>query len=165
MLLGLSKIIGCPGGIVPFHTSLHLKDEMIGSCYAAQEPVECQGQVRNQAGVLVLTGTLSTNLHGVCDRCTAEFQQAVEYSVEAILVTELAYEENEDEWTFLLRGDCADLDDIMMTAFLFSMDTKMLCSEDCMGLCGTCGMNLNDGGCTCQPEPDPRFAALKQLLK
>ena len=80
-------------------------------------------------------------------------------------IRELADEDNADEWTFLLDGDNADLDDIMTTAFVLSMDSKLLCSEDCKGLCAKCGKNLNEGPCQCKPDVDPRFAALQQLLQ
>ena len=165
MLLGLSKIMDCPGGVIPFEMALDLRQETFGGCQPVREPVLCRGQVRNTAGVLVLTGTLETRLHGVCDRCAAEFQRDVSLPVEAVLVRELANEEEADTWTFLLDGNDADLDEIMTTAFVLSMDTKLLCREDCKGLCPTCGKNLNEGPCDCKPEGDPRFAALKQLLK
>ena len=70
----------------------------------------------------------------------------------------------EDPWVFELQNDCADLDDIVTTTFVLNMDSKLLCSEDCKGLCSRCGANLNLGPCNCKPEPDPRFAALQQLL-
>lgn len=165
MLLGLSSIIDCPGGVVPFEQTMDLHEETFGGCKPVTEPVLCRGQVRNTAGVMVLTGTMTTRLHGVCDRCASEFQRDVEIPVQAVLVRELANEEEADEWTFLLQGDSADLDEIMTTAFVLSMDSKLLCREDCKGLCPTCGKNLNEGPCQCKPEPDPRFAALKQLLK
>lgn len=165
MLLGLSKIIDCPGGIVPFEMTLDLREETFGGGRPVTEPVRCTGQVRNTAGVLVLTGTLETRLHGTCDRCATEFSQEVRFPVEAILVRELADEDNADEWAFLLDGDNADLDDIMTTAFVLSMDSKLLCSEDCKGLCAKCGKNLNEGPCQCKPDVDPRFAALQQLLQ
>ena len=82
-----------------------------------------------------------------------------------VLVTELANEENEDEWVFPLEGDSADLDEIIRTVFVLNLDSKLLCKEDCKGLCHRCGTNLNHGPCTCQKELDPRFAALKQLLE
>lgn len=165
MLLGLSKIIDCPGGIVPFEMTLDLREETFGGSRPVTEPVRCTGQVRNTAGVLVLTGTLETRLNGTCDRCASEFSREVQFPVEAVLVRELADEDNADEWTFLLDGDNADLDDIMTTAFVLSMDTKLLCSEDCKGLCAKCGKNLNEGPCQCKPDVDPRFAALQQLLQ
>ena len=165
MLLGLSKIIDCPGASVPFSTSVDLSDLRFGTCCPATEPVKASGVVRNTAGVLVMTGKVSACLHAVCDRCAAPFDRMVEYDINAVLVTELADEENEDEWVFHLEGDSADLDDIVRTVFVLNMDSKMLCREDCKGLCCRCGANLNDGPCHCQKELDPRFAALKQLLK
>ncbi len=165
MLLGLSKIMDTPGGVIPFRLSLDLRGETFGGCAPVTEPVECRGQVRNTAGVLVLAGTLSTTLHGVCDRCASDVVRPVEFPVEAVLTREIANEQDADPWIFLLEGDSADLDDIMTTAFVLSMDSKLLCREDCKGLCPTCGKNLNDGPCQCRAEPDPRFAVLKQLLK
>ena len=132
MLLGLSKIIDCPGASVPFSTSVDLSDLCYGVSYPVAEPVLAQGTVRNTAGVLV---------------------------------TEMANEENEDEWVFPLEGDRADLDDIVRTVFVLNLDSKLLCKEDCAGLCHRCGKNLNEGPCNCQKELDPRFAALKQLLE
>ncbi len=81
----------------------------------------------------------------MCDRCAREFQRDVEFPISAVLVTELADEENEDEWVFQLEGDSADLDDIVTTAFVLNMDSKLLCKPDCKGLCCRCGANLNDG--------------------
>lgn len=164
MLLGLSKIIDCPGASVSFATSVDLSHLRFGSCCPAREPVLASGTVRNTAGVLLMTGTLKTRLFGICDRCAREFERDVEFPIRAVLVTELADEENEDEWVFQLEGDSANLEDIVTTVFVLNTDSKLLCKPDCKGLCCRCGANLNDGPCGCQPEPDPRFAALKQLL-
>ncbi|MBO5317998.1 MAG: DUF177 domain-containing protein [Oscillospiraceae bacterium] len=165
MLLGLSKIIDCPGAVIPFSTSVDLSDLQFGTSYPVSEPVLASGQVRNTAGVLMMTGTITTCIHGTCDRCAADFDRDVELPINAVLVTELANEENEDEWVFPLEGDSADLEDIVRTIFVLNLDSKLLCKEDCKGLCCRCGKNLNDGPCSCQKELDPRFAALKQLLE
>ncbi len=165
MLLSVSKILDSPGGVVPYEMTLDLSGETFGSCQPVTEPVRCRGQVRNTAGVLVLTGTLSTTLHGVCDRCASPFARDVTFPVEAILVRQLEHEDDADQWTFLLQGDSVDLDEVMTTAFVLSMESKLLCKEDCKGLCPTCGKNLNEGPCSCRPEPDPRLAVLAKLLK
>ena len=165
MLLGLSKIMDMPGAIVPFSTSVDLSDLQYGNSYPVTEPVTAEGQVRNTAGVLVMTGSIQTTIHGTCDRCATEFDREIEFPLDVVLVTELANEENEDEWVFPLEGDSADLDDIVRTVFVLNLDSKLLCKEDCQGLCCRCGKNLNDGPCSCQKELDPRFAALKQLLE
>ena len=165
MLLGLSKIMDMPGAIIPFSTSVDLSDLQYGNSYPVTEPVTAEGQVRNTAGVLVMTGSIQTTIHGICDRCATEFDRAIDFPLDVVLVTELANEENEDEWVFPLEGDSADLDDIVRTVFVLNLDSKLLCKEDCQGLCCRCGKNLNDGPCNCQKELDPRFAALKQLLE
>ena len=165
MLLGLSKIIDCPGASVSFSTSVDLSDLCYGVSYPVSEPVAAEGTVRNTAGVLVMTGAISTCIHGTCDRCARDFSREVRFPIDVVLVTELADEENEDEWVFPLEGDSADLDDIVRTVFVLSLDSKLLCKEDCKGICQRCGKNLNDGPCNCQKELDPRFAALKQLLE
>ena len=165
MLLGLSKIIDCPGASVPFSVSIDLSDLLYGETYPVSEPVLAEGVVRNTAGVLVMTGSLHTTIHGVCDRCASDFDKFVEFPLDVVLVTELSNEENEDEWVFPLEGDSADLEDIVRTVFVLNLDSKLLCKDDCKGLCCRCGRNLNDGPCNCQKELDPRFAALKQLLE
>ena len=165
MRLGLSKIIDCPGASVPFSTSVDLSDLQYGQSFPVSEPVEASGTVRNTAGVLMMTGSMHTTIHGVCDRCASDFDSDVEFPIDVVLVTELADEDNEDEGVFPLEADAADLDDIIRTIFVLNMDSKLLCKPDCKGLCCQCGKNLNDGPCNCQKELDPRFAALKQLLE
>ena len=165
MLLGLAKIIECPGASVDYSTSLDLSDLRYGTCCPVSEPVNAEGIVRNTAGVLMMTGAIRTCLHGTCDRCAADFTRDVEIPINVVLVTELSDEENEDEWVFPLEGDSADLEDIIRTVFVLNLDSKLLCKEDCKGICCRCGKNLNHEACTCQKELDPRFAALKQLLE
>lgn len=165
MRLDLSKIIDCPGASTDFSVSLDLSDLCFGSCCPLKSPVIASGTVRNTAGVLMTTGTISAHLTAVCDRCAREFEKDVRYPIDVVLVTELADEENEDDRTFLLDGNFADMDEIVRTVFILNMEPKFLCSEDCKGLCCRCGKNLNDGPCDCKKEIDPRFAALQQLLK
>ena len=164
MRLGLSQIIDRPGESVSYSAVVDLSDLQYGNSFPVTEPVKAVGTVRNTAGVLVMKGTIVTCIHGICDRCAAEFDRDVEIPIDAVLVTELANEENEDEWVFTLEGDSADLEDIVRTTFVLNMDSKLLCSDDCQGLCCRCGKNLNNGPCSCEKEIDPRLAALKQLL-
>ena len=42
------------------------------------------------------------------------------------------------------------------------MPMRVVCSENCAGLCATCRGNRNiEGACTCDPEVDPRWEALR----
>ena len=164
MPLALNEIMHTPGASVSFSESVDLSDLQYGTCYPVSEPVCIQGTVRNTADVLVMKGTISTRIHGVCDRCASDFTQDVEIPVDVVLVEELSNEDSEDEWVFPLEADAADLEEIARTVFVLNLDSKLLCKPDCQGLCCRCGKNLNDGPCTCEKELDPRFAALRQLL-
>ena len=44
------------------------------------------------------------------------------------------------------------------------LPTKILCREDCKGLCPVCGKNLNEGQCSCENDDiDPRLLALRNF--
>lgn len=165
MLLGLSKLIDSPGVSIPFSASIDLRDLLYGTCYPVSEPVLASGTVRNTAGVFVMKGEISTCIHGVCDRCAADFSRQVNIPLDVVLVRELANEDSEDEEVFPMVDDNADLEEIVRTVFVLNLDSKLLCKPDCKGICCRCGHNLNEGPCSCEKELDPRFAALRQLLE
>ena len=50
-------------------------------------------------------------------------------------------------------------------ALALALPTQIVCSEDCLGLCAVCGENLNQAGPdhAHEREPDPRWAALREL--
>ena len=164
MHLDLSEIIHRPGASLSFSENVDLSDLQFGTCYPVTEPVKAVGTVRNTADVLMMKGTITTCLHGVCDRCASDFDREVEMTLDVVLVEELSNEDSEDEWVFPLEADAADLEDIVRTVFVLNMDSKLLCDQDCKGLCCRCGKNLNEGKCACEKELDHRFAALRQLL-
>ena len=162
MRLDLRSIIPVPGAKLPFSFRMDLTSLDFFGEKPITRPVEVKGEVRNMAGALLLEGEASTVLDVVCDRCLKPFSQELTLPVSTLLAEELEDEEN-DEIVLLENGE-ADLGEIFTTALVLSMDAKHVCSEDCKGLCPTCGANLNDGPCGCRKEIDPRLAALAQLL-
>ena len=165
MRLELRDIVHSPGATLQFSDSVDLSDLCYGNSYPVSEPVHVEGTVRNTADVLMMKGMITTCIHGVCDRCAADFTRDVEIPVDVVLVEELSNEDSEDEWVFPLEADTADLDEIVRTVFVLNLDSKLLCDPECKGICCRCGKNLNEGPCGCQKEIDPRFAALRQLLE
>lgn len=162
MRLNLHDMIGIPGTRKTFSYSPDFSGFSFPSVRTIGTP-SVSGEIRNEAGALTLTATLTVDLSCVCDRCLREFTKHISLPITAFLATEVQDEDKTD--IFLLDGDNADLDEIVTTAFVLNMDQKFLCSEDCRGLCPKCGKNLNDGPCDCTPETDPRLAVLGQFLE
>jgi uncharacterized protein len=56
------------------------------------------------------------------------------------------------------------LKDLAAEQIHLSIPMKPLCDEDCLGLCPTCGTNLNREPCSCaSPEQDDRWGALREI--
>ena len=52
----------------------------------------------------------------------------------------------------------------LINNFLTISRHRLICSNECKGLCPVCGKDLNDGECACQEEEgDIRLAPLAQL--
>lgn len=67
-----------------------------------------------------------------------------------------------DEYTY--THDEIDVGAIVNEQLLLERPYKILCAEDCKGLCSLCGANLNDGPCGCKPvAKHPGLAALADI--
>ena len=162
MLLDLREIIGVPGGRAPFDYAPDLSEAAFGPVIRIIAPSRAAGSVSNSAGVLTFSANVDALCVCVCARCLKEFEYPVHKRISALL-TESGEEENPDG--YVLQGDSADIDEIIITELILDTDQRLLCSEDCAGLCERCGADLNEGPCGCKTEIDPRLAVLGQLYE
>lgn len=114
--------------------------------YTFLSPVSVKGKVVNRAGVVTLSYSVCFTLKALCDRCLCEFERQYNYDFEHILVRSL--NTDNDEY-IVTESDCLDLDDLAVMDILLQLPTKILCREDCKGLCPICGTDLNYNDCTC----------------
>ena len=98
---------------------------------------------------------------GPCMRCLEGAEHAVE--VDAREVDQPGG--GEDLRSPYLDEGQLDLKAWARDALALSLPTQIVCREDCLGLCPVCGENLNEAGAehAHEPEPDPRWAALREL--
>jgi len=62
------------------------------------------------------------------------------------------------------RGDFIDLAPMICEQVVLQAPMKILCAEDCKGLCPHCGVNLNNGSCRCRSDVvDDRLAVLQKF--
>lgn len=150
MRLNVSEIIGVPGGRIPFDFEMDLSGLELHYQYPVVKPLRVSGEIVNVAGILEVNACLETVLSLVCDRCAKLFEKEKKLEVRAVLADKPQDEENEE--FFPLDGDWADIGEIAESALILDMDMKILCREDCRGICPGCGQNLNEGECRCPAE-------------
>ncbi len=122
-----------------------------------------RGLVKNQTGIVSLTASVQFVIDTNCDRCATPVKQDNTLEIAHLLVSELNDEDN-DEF-YLVEDLHFNLDELIREDILLSLPTKILCRDDCKGLCPYCGTNLNEKQCDCKKPIDPRLEALKQFLE
>ena len=64
-----------------------------------------------------------------------------------------------------IDGYQLDVDALVRNELFVHMPLRVLCKEDCKGICKRCGTNLNLGTCDCDAtELDPRMAAILDIF-
>ncbi len=128
------------------------------------EGSELELDVRFEAvveGVLV-TGTVVAQATGECSRCLTDLNWDLEVDFQELF----EYEDNEDldEDAFKLEGDLLDLEPVLRDGLVLSLPLAPLCDDECRGLCGICGTDLNENPEHQHDVVDARWQALSALL-
>ena len=64
-----------------------------------------------------------------------------------------------------IAGYELDVDALIADEMVLQWPMKILCKEDCKGICKVCGTNLNKSTCDCdQTVPDPRMAVFSDIF-
>jgi uncharacterized protein len=126
----------------------------------AQVPVELSVS-RMSGGGYALRLRFSAAVLGPCMRCLE--QAAPRVQVEAREVDRPGGGDELD--SPYVHEETLDLAGWSRDAFALAMPAKVLCREDCAGLCPICAANLNEApaGHGHESEPDPRWSKLREL--
>ncbi|MDP4153316.1 MAG: DUF177 domain-containing protein [Bacillota bacterium] len=137
--------------------------ELYGDEHPFKTPLHVSGKVENKAGIVTLLLNISGMMEMLCARCLKPVSHKVDVDVENLLVTEL--QNADDDKLLLVTEDLFDVGKIAADAVVVNAPVRLLCREDCKGLCPKCGKDLNEGGCDCKnDEVDSRLAVLQKLL-
>lgn len=122
-----------------------------------------------------LRGRLRAGVVLECDRCLTRYR----YDVDSPMLMVLEAAASDEHWRLhdvetgeaelervLLDKPVADMAELLREQLLLALPEKMLCREDCLGLCANCGANLNEEQCGCGGLGDNSpFAVLAALKK
>ena len=128
-----------------------------------RKPVSITGSIQNEARIVTITAMISADYYAVCDRCACDVVKHLSVPMEHTLVRELNSVVDADEYIVVPELKL-DLDALAEEDLLLELPSKVLCSNDCKGLCPQCGKNLNEGPCGCEKPVDPRLESLAALL-
>lgn len=137
--------------------------------YYFQPKPQADIKIEVEGSQVFLTGLVSGSFSSTCARCAEEASESMELPVTMILKSHApgkrAESEDEDISLGYYMGDEVDCSSILEEHLILALPYRVLCRDDCKGLCPQCGVNLNVGTCSCrQPQfRDDRFKVLEKL--
>ena len=130
-------------------------------------PIRVKGRVTDNAGYMSLTVNAEIDYKSRCARCLEDvFGTFVLEFNRTVATSGTLQNELNDEYVVVKSG-LLDIDHELVEDLMLDFPSKLLCKEECAGLCSKCGKNLNFGQCDCpkKKEIDPRLAILQKLLE
>lgn len=132
---------------------MHLGDTTV------EGPMSIAGRVVGLIDAVKAEYVVSATAHLVCTRCLTEWDAPI--TVEA----EQYYRHTPDEDGYAIVANEVDVAGAARDELALALPVAPLCREDCLGLCPTCGTDLNREPCGGHGEDsDSPFAALKDLF-
>ena len=111
-------------------------------------------------------GNVKLTFRTNCDRCLTEVPTILDLTFERIVTSpEVAAEDEDADDLSFMEGYQMDVETFVYNEIIGNWPAKVLCKEDCKGLCPVCGQNRNVRDCGCDTfVPDPRMAVIQDIF-
>ena len=148
--------------------SLESEPSRIGLDEHFDDKIKVEAKLDKSLRQIFLRAKIQANGKFVCDRCLEDIDRKLDisYSVVYIQSSRSTVDVKKEEEIQVLDSDTnyIDLDDDVRQYILLALPQKVLCKEECLGICPSCGSNRNNSHCSCQIEIiDTRWEALKKI--
>lgn len=142
------------------------EDHWNGDTISYVRPVSFSGTYMLADETVIVRGVARALIESPCARCLKPTQTEVSAEVEEAFVRDKGQEQEPGDDQYMYSGHVLELDEAVRTALLQELPYRVLCKEDCKGLCCQCGQDLNINECSCQKDLTHRnpFSALASLL-
>ena len=165
MQLNFTNLFNFDNEEIKINEKLSFDDFEYSTYKPLKNGVSVKGRAYCKADVVYINLYISFDFFGICDRCAEDFKREYSFEINKIVVEKLENEDDDFDDFIVVENGVFDLDDYVYQEIQLFLPQKMLCSENCKGICSKCGKNLNKEECSCEKEVDPRMAALLQLLE
>lgn len=130
------------------------------------DDISLDGTLTNYEEAILFRGTLGVSYIGKCNRCL----EPVTRNLTLKLNERYSTMHSDEDDIYLYEGNYVDLTKAVIDNIIMSLPARLLCSEQCKGICPVCGKNLNLGECNCDKsrddqEPVNEFGILKDLIQ
>jgi uncharacterized protein len=158
--MNVSDLLRRPGSTRQVHLEVPLDGlENLSARVEETDPLVLDLRLESLTGAIVATGRVRGRWSAVCSRCLVPLQTDFDLHLREVFEADPV----EDE-TYPLRRDEIDLEQPLRDVVVPELPIVPLCRPDCVGLCATCGANLDEGECDCAVvAADPRWEALRDL--
>ena len=170
MLINLSDVLSDQHKTVEETVRLEMEEIRLQSGtypIISKEPVHVKVEhIRRKE--LLITAETRLSVMIPCDRCLEDVKREFELNCVKhvdVGLSDAELTEELDESNFI-DGYHLDVDKLLSNEILSGWPEKVLCKEDCKGLCPVCGQNLNTKSCDCEDTGlDPRMSVVRDLFK
>ena len=160
-------IIEIRQGVQDFEFTTDLPCLQVGMAGAEPHKADVRAHVKMVGDNFLVELEVNNEGDFVCDRCGEPHRKSIQGQVTTLFVSAANAESQEgNEEARILPSEARAFDILQdaVDALLLAVPVKILCKESCMGLCPSCGKNLNDGHCSCAPESgDSLWEALENI--
>jgi uncharacterized protein len=160
-LLLVTDLLGRPGAHRDETVVGPIEIEMDLERVDASHPLVVQVRLESLVAELLARGTVAYSAVLQCNRCLAERTERGQ-----VAFTQLYSREPAEDTQPITRDGQIDLEPAVRDEVSLALPLAPLCKEDCLGLCPTCGTDLNTAPCSGHAdEIDSPFSALQQLFE
>lgn len=100
-----------------------------------------------------------------CDRCLTDVKVPVSVDFDYVVNQPDGFHELSEDDELFMKGFELDTEAVLHNELIMGLPMKVLCKDDCKGLCPVCGSNRNERECGCDTfVPDPRMAAIQDIF-
>lgn len=169
MLINLTDVFESEGKVTELQVDLEMTTyENQQAVYTITEKTPVSLTFTNTGkGKAHMEGSVRLIMTLFCDRCLKDVKHEFTLSFSEALASPDALNgvNVSDEAVEFMEGYHLNIEDLISNEILISWPTKVLCSENCKGICRQCGKDLNEGDCGCDTfVPDPRMAVIKDIF-
>ena len=161
--LNVLRALRHPGQEYPFSADVVLEDMEFSGDPISFRDIKVEGIMMGAEERVSVRAEVAAVMKSHCFRCLED----VEMPIKALVDAEFAkVEDPDDPDLYVFEASTIELTDAVRDALVMEIPTRIICSEDCKGLCPSCGVNRNKVSCTCQEggEVANPFAALKSIV-